>query len=138
MNEPSVAPSTMVPLFAEVAAKTTDSAPGAPTPSSLALTLKLAPGSVPVGVDGRAPTRPTASCVLPTALPNVSLPATGLTLIVVLRVPVHPKLSVTVIATAALNTVLVGVPDTMPVVGAMAIPVGSPVALHVKLDPVLP
>src|SRR5262249_16658816 len=99
MNEPSVAPSTIVPLFADVAAKTTDSAPGAPTPSSLALTLKLAPGSVAVGVDGRAPTRPTASCVFPTALPNVSLPATGRTLIVVLVWPVQPKLAVNVIVT---------------------------------------
>ena len=33
---------------------------------------------------------------------------------------------------------LVGVPDTTPVVGAIASPAGSPVALHVKLEPVLP
>src|SRR5262245_66607010 len=69
---------------------------------------------------------------------NESPTAFGLTVIVVFRVPVHPKLSVTVIATAPFSTVLVGVPDTTPVADAIERPVGSPVALHVKLDPVLP
>src|SRR5262245_51833675 len=112
MKEPSVVPSAMVPPLAEAAARTTDNAPGAPTPSSLVLTLPL---STAVGVVGRLPTAPTASCVLPTPLPNVSAPATGRIVMVVFRVPVHPKLSVTVMATAALTTVLVGVPDTTPV-----------------------
>src|SRR5262249_58338501 len=120
----------IVPPLAEVPAKTTDRAPGAPTPSSLALTLKLAPGSVAVGVDGRAPTRPTASCVLPTALPNVSLPATGLTLIVVFAWPVQPKLSVTVMVTDWFSTVVVGVPDTTPVVAPIPRPAGRPLCLH--------
>src|SRR5262249_23077306 len=128
-------PSAIVPPFVEVPANTTESAPGAPTPLSLVLTLPL---STAVGVDGRVPTAPTASCVLPTALPNASAPAIGRIVTVVLRLPVHPKLSVTVIATAALTTVVVGVPDTMPVVDAIASPAGNPVALHVKLDPVLP
>ena len=38
-------------------------------------------------------------------------------MIVVFRVPVQPKLSVAVTETAPFNTVLVGVPDTTPVVG---------------------
>src|SRR5262249_41106076 len=84
-----------------------------------------------------APAAPTISCVLPMPL-NESPTAFGLTVIVVFRVPVHPKLSVTVIATAPFSTVLVGVPDTTPVADAIERPVGSPVALHVKLDPVLP
>src|SRR5262249_29274557 len=130
--EPSVVPSTIVPPLVDVAAKPTDSVPG---PRSLVFTLPLITA---VGVDGRVPTAPTASCVLPTALPNASPTAFGLTVIVVFRVPVHPKLSVTVIATAAFSTVLVGVPDTTPVVDAIERPVGSPVALHVKLVPVLP
>src|SRR5262245_28228712 len=132
MNEPSVLPSTITAPFVDAAANATASVPG---PESFVFTLPL---STAVGVDGRVPTAPTANCVLPTAPLNESLPATGRIEIVVLRVPVHPKLSVTVIATAPFSTVLVGVPDTMPVVGAIEMPAGSPVALHVKLDPVLP
>src|SRR5262245_44595613 len=64
--------------------------------------------------------------------------ALGRTVIDVMRDPVHPKLSATVIVTGPADTVLVGVPDTMPVVGAIVRPAGSPVALHENLDPVLP
>ena len=40
--------------------------------------------------------------------------------------------------TAPANTVLVGVPETTPLTALIVMPAGSPVALHVKLDPVLP
>ena len=59
-------------------------------------------------------------------------------MIVVFRVPVQPKLSVAVTKTAPFNTVLVGVPDTTPVVALMVTPAGSPVALQVIELPVLP
>ena len=59
-------------------------------------------------------------------------------MIVVFRVPVQPKLSVAVTETAPFSTVLVGVPDTTPVVGPIARPAGSPVALQVIVLPVLP
>src|SRR5262249_30879440 len=105
-----------------------------PGPRSFVVTL---PAVVATGVVITAPAAPTTSCVLPMPL-NESPTAFGLTEIVVARAPVHPKLSVTVIVTGWFSTVLVGVPDTMPVVGAIDRPVGRPVWLHVKLDPVLP
>ncbi len=96
------------------------------------------PLSTAIGVDGRAPTAPTASCVLPTALPNVSLPATGRMVIVVFRVARAPEVVGDGDRDCGIHHGVVGVPDTMPVVGAIERPAGSPVALHVKLDPVLP
>ena len=59
-------------------------------------------------------------------------------MIVVFNVPEHPKLSVTVTTTAPFSTVLVGVPDTTPVPVSIVNPAGRPVALHVKLEPLLP
>ena len=55
-----------------------------------------------------------------------------------LRVPVHPKLSVAVMTTAALSTVLVGVPETIPVLTPIDRPAGRPVVVQVKVVPVLP
>ena len=62
----------------------------------------------------------------------------GRTVIVVFRVLVQPKLSVAVTETAPFNTVLVGVPDTTPVVASIVRPAGSPVALQLIVLPVLP
>ena len=90
----------MVPPFIEVAPTATDSAPG---PLSLALTL-------PPTEHGRRGhgAAPTTNWVLPTPPVKVSLPATGRTVIVVFRVLVQPKLSVTVTTTAPFSAVLVG------------------------------
>ena len=90
--------------FGDVAGNVTVSAPG---PLSPVLTLSL---TKTCGVAGTA--APTTNCVLPTPPRKVSLSVVGRTVIVVLRVPVQPKLSVAVTATAPFNTVLVGVPDT--------------------------
>ena len=62
----------------------------------------------------------------------------GRTVIVVARVPWHPKLSVTVTVTPPANTVLVAVPETTPVLTSIVKPAGSPTAPHVKVVPVLP
>src|SRR5262249_6364145 len=119
----------------EVAAKAV--AISVPGPRSFVVTL---PAVVATGVVITAPAAPTISCVLPMPL-NESPTAFGLTVIVVFRTPVQPKLSVTVIVIGRFSTVSVGVPDTTPVVGAIERPVGNPgteVTLHVKLVPVLP
>ena len=76
--------------------------------------------------------------MLPTPLLKELSTADGRTVRAVFTAPVQPNSSVTVTTTAAFATVVVGVPDTSPLVAPMLMPAGRPVADHPSVLPVLP